>query len=173
MVIIYQIPLEMFVMKKLSMLLLMVGVIATGLVPMRANAQKGEKTLGIMAGYAGHNDGGYTDVYFQYSFAEHLRISGDLGYVFRNENKSAFLLDVDMHFPFKVYKGIAVYPLGGFTFNNWSYKHGDSTGRVGLNVGGGVDFYITSYLKLTAQAKYSLMNDTSGVFAGIGIGYVF
>ena len=139
----------------------------------KANAQKGEKTLGISGGYASYNNGGYTDIYFQYTFANHFRIAPEIGYVFRNEGKSAFTMSVDMHFPYRVARGIALYPLAGITFNNWSYHHDGHASRAGADFGGGVDLYLTSNLKLTVQGKYSLMNDTSGGFIGLGIGYVF
>ena len=45
--------------------------------------------------------------------------------------------------------------------------------RVGGNFGAGIDFYLTNYLKLNIQGKYSVMNDTSGGFFGVGIGYEF
>ena len=45
--------------------------------------------------------------------------------------------------------------------------------NAGAGFGGGFDFYLTNYLKLTLQGKYSLMNDVSGGFIGMGIGYVF
>ncbi len=160
-------------MKKVSILVLAIAAALGVLMPAKAQAQKGEMTLGLMGGFATYNNGGFTDVYFQYTFADHFRIAPDLGYVFRNDHKSAFVLDVDMHFPFRVAKGFAIYPLAGFTFNNWSYKHGDSASRAGANFGAGFDLYLTSYLKLTLQGKYSLMNDTSGGFFGMGIGYVF
>ena len=50
-----------------------------------ANAQRGEKTLGIAGGFATYNDGGFMDIYFQYSFANHVRIAPEIGYVFRND----------------------------------------------------------------------------------------
>lgn len=160
-------------MKKLSLLAVAVIAMFASLTPFTAQAQRGEKTLGLMGGFASYNDGGFTDLYFQYSFADHLRLAPDLGYVFRNDHKSAFVLDVDLHFPFRIARGFGVYPLVGFTFNNWSWKDGDSASRAGANFGAGFDIYLTSYLKLTLQGKYSLMNDTSGAFFGMGIGYVF
>lgn len=138
-----------------------------------AQAQKGEKTLGVAGGYASYNDGGYADIYFQYTFAPHIRIAPEIGYGFRNEGKSAFLMSIDMQFPFKIARGFNVYPLVGATLNHWNYKHAGSETRVGADFGAGFDIYLTSYLKLNIQGKYSLMNDTSGGFIGMGIGYVF
>lgn len=160
-------------MKKITTLVFAVIATISVLFPVAADAQRGEKTLGIAGGFATYNDGGFVDVYFQYSFADHFRIAPDLGYAFRNEGKSAFLLDVDMHFPFRVAKAFSLYPLVGFTFNNWNYRHGGSASRAGANFGGGFEIYLTSNLKLSFQGKYSLMNDTSGGFFDMGIGYVF
>ncbi len=138
-----------------------------------ASARGGEKTLGIAGGYASHNNGGEANLYFHYSFSSHVRIAPEIGYVFRHEEKSAFECSVDMHFPFRVARGFKVYPLAGVTLNNWSYTHGGHLTRGGLDFGAGVDLYMTSSLKLNIQGKYSLMNDTSGCFVQMGIGYVF
>ncbi|MCM1291501.1 MAG: porin family protein [Prevotella sp.] len=139
----------------------------------KAFAQKGEKTLGVMAGYSGYNDGAFTSIYFQYTFAKHVRISPELGYVFKNKEKSAFEVGVDINFPFRLSKGIEIYPLTGLTINDWRYQGNGHLTRFGADFGGGLDFYLTSYLKLNVQGKYSLMKDTDGVFVGLGIGYVF
>lgn len=139
-----------------------------------AYAQRGEKTLGVAGGFASYNTSGIIDVYFQYSFAEHVRIAPEVGYMFQNNGKSGFEVSVDMHFPFRVAKGFKLYPLAGITFNNWSYSAQDtSVSRGGFDVGGGLDLYFTSQLKMSVQGKYSLMQDTHGAYATIGLGYIF
>ncbi|MBO4965728.1 MAG: hypothetical protein J6C81_05625 [Muribaculaceae bacterium] len=138
-----------------------------------ADARRGEKSVGINGGYASYNDGGYAALNFQYSFADHVRIAPEIGYVFRNKGCSAFEASIDMHFPFRLAKGVGIYPLTGLTLNDWNYRDDGHATRLGVDFGAGFDFYLTSYLKLNAQAKYSLMNDTGGWFAGVGIGYVF
>lgn len=141
--------------------------------PAGADAQKGEKVLGIAGGYASYNDGGYADIYFQYTFADHFRIAPEIGYVFRNEGATGFEMSVDMHFPFRIVRGFGVYPLAGVTFNNWSYKGDGHASRAGFDIGAGFDLYLTRNLKLNLQGKYSMMNDTGGAFFNLGIGYVF
>mgnify|MGYP000792624190 FL=1 len=136
-----------------------------------ANAQKGEKALGLMGGYATENDGGYTNLYFHYSFLDHLRLAPEIGYVFKNKGESAFEMAVDLHFPFRLARGFSVYPLTGVTLNSW--KCHDTYTRVGFDFGAGFDIYLTNYLKLNLQGKYSLMNDFSGGFIGMGIAYLF
>lgn len=142
--------------------------------PAEASAQRGEKTLGVAGGFASYNTSGMVDIYFQYSFAEHVRIAPDVGYVFQNKGKSGFMVNVDMHFPFRVAKGLKLYPLAGITFNNWSYSATDSSvSRGGFNAGAGLDIYFTSQLKMSIQGKYSLMKDTHGAYATVGFGYTF
>ncbi len=142
--------------------------------PTSAYSQVGEKTLGFAGGYASHNGGGYADLYFQYTFAPHLRLAPEIGYVFRNEGKSAFVCSVDLQFPFRIARGFNIYPLTGVTLNNWEYEHHDGHAtRAGFDFGGGFDIYMTSQLKLNLQCKYSLMNDTGGCFLNMGIGCNF
>lgn len=161
---------------KMKAKIICVAVALLGLMminPIEVSAQKGEKTLGVSGGYATYNDGGYANLYFQYSFANHIRISNEIGYVFRNDAKSAFEFSIDMQFPFKIARGFGVYPLVGFTYNNWEIQGSGHASRAGADFGAGFDIYLTSYLKMTIQGKYSVMNDTSGAFFGLGMGYVF
>ncbi len=141
-------------------------------VPSVSAQARGAMTLGLSGGYATENNGGYTNLFFLYSFAPHVRIAPELGCVFRNDGKSAFIMSADMHFPFSIARGVQVYPLAGLTFNNWSYS-GGSSARLGGDVGAGFDINMTQQIKLTVQGKYSLMKDYSGGFIGMGIGYNF
>lgn len=138
-----------------------------------ASAQKGEMTVGLDGGYASYNKGGYVKAFMHYTIVPHVRLAPELGFAFRNEGRSAFLLDFDVQFPFRLTRGLNIYPLAGVTFNNWSYEGAGHDSRVGLDFGGGFDIYLTRQLKFMIQGKYSLMNDTGGGFVGLGIGYNF
>ncbi len=141
--------------------------------PMNIMAQKGEKFLGLGGGYATYNNGGYAKVNFQYTILRHLRVSPEVSYVFKKDGKSAFAISADIHSPFRVYKGISLYPLAGVTLNNWSMDSRDNITRIGADFGGGLDIYLTSNLKINLQGKYSLLNTCGGGFIDMGVGYVF
>lgn len=160
----------------LRILIILAALLAAALLPLQSRAgdsQRGEKTLGVMGGYASFNDSGYASLYFEYTFASHVRIAPEIGYVFRHNDKSAFTASVDMQFPFRLSRGFHIYPLAGLTFNNWNYASSSNKSRFGGDFGFGFDLYMTQNLKLNLQGKYSLMNDTSGAFVGLGMGYIF
>lgn len=161
--------------KKLLQILSIAAVaIAAAFTPATASAAVGDKTIGVMGGFASYNDGGFADIYFKYHFAPHVRFAPDLGYVFRSDHKQAFILNADVQLPFTIVKSFEVYPLVGVTYNFWEYQHGGGhLSRAGFNFGAGISFNLTSQISVDAKAKYSLMNDTGGCFVGIGLGYTF
>ncbi|MDD6228510.1 MAG: hypothetical protein PUA94_05725 [Bacteroidales bacterium] len=163
-------------MKKTRILLAAFAVMLAALIlPQQAQAfGRGEKSLGVVGGYATYNNGGYMNMNFQWEFATHFRLAPEIGYVFKNDGLSAFEASIDMQFPFRLIKGFGVYPLIGVTLNSWHhYPSKSNATRFGGDFGAGFDIYLLSYLKLSIQGKYSLMNDTSGGFIGMGISYVF
>lgn len=160
--------------KNLSSLLLTTAAFCgMALSPAFASAASHEKSLGVGGGYATHNHSGYGKIFFQYSFKPFLRIAPEIGYVFKHENSSGFEAAVDMHFPFRVARGLKLYPLAGVAINNWSITDGGHVTRAGFNLGGGVDLYFTPSFKIGLQGKYSLLKDTDGGFFDISFGYVF
>lgn len=136
-------------------------------------SDKGKMKLGVMGGFASQNTSGYVGVDFQYNFSNHVRIAPDVVYVFPNHGKSSFLIDVDIHIPFRVARGLALYPLAGAQYSYWNDRHGDNYSRIGLNAGAGLELYITPRLKVALQGKYSFAKNASGCYAGLGIGYIF
>lgn len=161
-------------MKKITSRLLPMLIIAlTALISAPSATAQGKMAIGLNGGYATRNDGGYTNLYFQYDLLNYVRLAPEIGYVFRNDGKSAFNLAVDVHFPFRIARPVTVYPLVGVAFNSWKYPADKTFNRVGVDFGAGFDFRLTNNLKLTLQGKYSLMNDVSGAYIGMGIGYVF
>lgn len=143
------------------------------LIPSTARAQRGEKTLGVMGGYAGYNNSGLAGVYFQYGITDHVRVAPEIGCAFRNNGKSGFFISADMQFPFRIVRGFSLYPLAGVTMNSWSKVGSNTLNRAGLDFGGGAELYLTSSLKISLEGKYSLMKSTSGAFVNLGLGYVF
>lgn len=158
-------------------------IILCSLIPL--SAQRGEKSAGIRAGYNSCTESAVAGIYFQYRFSEHIRIAPDIDYVFKHNNVDAFAFDCNMHFPFALgTSGINLYPIGGISYSCWNIRHispdlnntDDVTTRsnkFGLNAGGGLEWYATPTLKVSAEGKYRWIDDfDSGVFS-LSIGYIF
>lgn len=142
---------------------------------------KAENYLGVGLGYSGYNNGAYAKLDYQHSFSRLFRIAPEIGYAFRNNDKSAFECAVDLHMPVRVAQGVKFYPLAGLSYNNWTHYYRtetgdeltDSHGRMGVDLGGGLDIYMTSRLKIQFQGKYSLLGHYGGCFIDLGVGYLF
>lgn len=159
-----------------------VALMLTLLIAIAASAtQRGEKSLGLAGGFNTANDGAVAGVFFQYSFYRHFRLAPSADYVFRHRGIDGLHVNLDCHFPIGVGSGrFDVYPLVGLNFMSM-YDHSivetedvsSRRTRLGLNIGGGCEFYCTSSLKIFAEGKFNWVKDfNSGVFT-VGIGYVF
>lgn len=154
-------------------------VALTVLIATPASAAEHPKDLGITLGYVSRNNSAFAGLVFQYRFSQAFRLSADAEVVFRNENRNAFLIDINAHFPFDLGRKWEAYPLVGFNSSSWSRHNinADSQGdgstidkrstNFGLNAGGGVALRVSSTLKLSLEATFTAVkqNNTARVAA--------
>ena len=55
---------------------------------------------------------------------------------------------------FRVGDAVAIYPLAGIDFTGFSVENGGSDSKMGLNIGGGVEFALSEKLSLKAEYNY-------------------
>ncbi|MDE6157179.1 MAG: porin family protein [Muribaculaceae bacterium] len=158
----------------------MVLLSATG-----ANAQveRGQKSFGPKVGFVSNNTSATAGLTFNYAFSRHVRISPELGVIFRHKNRDGLTADLNVQFPLGFGKGKgAFYPLVGANFTSWG-RHYTSpedskdvtshTNTLGLNAGAGLEMNCTSSLRLSLEARYTLMKHYPTAFVTAGITYVF
>lgn len=150
-----------------------------------SNAQlaKGRKSFGPRVGYVSRNNSASAGLAFEYAFSRHVRIAPEAQIVFRHNDLDAFVLNADVHFPI-AFAGerAAFFPLVGANFTSWG-RHtlsGDDakdvtshTNVFGLNVGAGIEYYCKPSLKLSLDARYTLVEHYPGAFVTAGISFVF
>lgn len=157
-------------MKKIIVLTLAVLFSAINLM-----AQRGEKTVGLLAGYTTENRSAVAGLFFQYRCSSLLRLAPDCQFVIKNNDRSAFIFNGNAHFLIKTSSKTNLYPLAGITYHNWKgYNsiHGNRN-RFGANFGAGFEVMATPTLKLSVEAKYSLIKDFSSGNFFASIGYLF
>lgn len=168
--------------KVLRTFALILALICSAAVPMQAQTHRGEKSLGIKGGYISQNASALAGLVFEYSFSRHVRIAPQIGVVFRNHDRDALTLDVDVHFPITLGGPRAnFYPIVGLAFNSWTkhYEEVDSkditthSNNLGANAGMGFDIRCTDSLKLSLEGRYTLLQHYSNVQVVASIAYVF
>lgn len=144
----------------------------------------GEKSVGLRAGYITKNDAPTAGLFFKYSFSDHFRMATTFDYYFRHNNTDAYSININGEMPFSIIGNkLAVFPLVGFGLTSWNVKYPAGTGssddtttrktRMGLNIGAGIDYKVTSTLKLGLELKYGWIKHYSGEAISLSIGYLF
>ena len=143
----------------------------------------GEKSLGPKLGYVSENKSAVVGLVFQYNINERFRLSPEIGAAFRNHDRDAFLIDLNLHAPFFFDNDkVDLYPLAGLAFNSWAthnlkdLDNNDVTShknRFGANLGAGFDLRCSSTLKLNLEAKYTFIKGYSAFYLTAGISYLF
>lgn len=166
---------------------LVLAIIMAVAAPQVLHATKGDKAFGVKAGYATINNSALAGIFLQYSFSDHLRIQPGAQCIFRHEDRDAFQIDLDVHFPLNISgERTSLYPIAGINYSSWNRHHKETVaeeiatkdvstrkGYIGLNAGCGFDYKITNTLLINAEARYSFVKSNSSLQISVGIGYLF
>lgn len=134
------------------------------LVGMTSFAQQGATWVGVNVNYGMHSD--YKNfglgAKVQYEFVDNWRAEVAGNYFFEKDNVSMWDANLNLHY--LIHAGsLTIYPLAGFTLLGTSVdlgplgSHSDSD--FGFNVGAGIEFPISSGIKLNIEGKYQYVND--------------
>lgn len=148
-----------------------------------ARTVKGEKSFGPGIGYVSRNNSATGALAFTYSLSSVVRLAPEIGIIFRHRNLDGLNACVNVHFPVGAAGSrFAFYPLVGVNFTSWGLHNVDSesgddvtTHRnlFGLNAGAGVELRCSGALKLSLEARYTLMRHYPTAFVTAGIAFVF
>lgn len=161
-------------MKKLVVLVLAI----VGLTTMTHAQTKGEMAAGVHFAY-GSGDGfsnmGF-GAKFQWNVLDNLRVEPSFTYFLKKDYVSMWDISANAHYQFMLSEKFDIYPLAGLSIMGvkagiGEYKVSDS--EFGLNLGGGVDFDLSSSLALNVEAKYKIGGNWSRFIASVGVVYKF
>lgn len=147
---------------------------------------RGQKSVGVYAGYVTRNESAAAGIYFQYRFARCFRIAPSAGYIFRHRGEDAFAIDLDFHAPFAVGGGdrVNIYPVAGIGYSGIGIKGEGAdpraavdtrhrVDRIGINLGAGIECFASPTLRLALEGKWRGRSDyPTGIFT-MSIGYRF
>lgn len=151
-----------------------------------AYAQRGEKSVGLRAGFTSRNTTATAGLYFSYRFNRHFRIAPKIDYAFQHNSTDAFAINFDTEYPFAL--GSAgranFYPIAGLNFSTYSthftIENDDEsldsshrTNHLGINLGAGLEYFATPTLRLAFESKCLLLKQYTGAWLTLSIGYRF
>ena len=142
-----------------------------------AFAQKGIQAAGVHLSYGTEIESFGIGIKYQYNITDNIRLEPSANYFFENNGIDQFDINANVHYLFPMASNIRIYPLAGLTFARWdSVGDGlldDDVTRLGLNVGGGAEFDLTSNLMLNFEMKYQFVSDFDQAIFKVGVAYMF
>lgn len=152
-------------MKKFFLLAL---AVATGTA---AFAQRNSNGIGVNAVYATDADLLGLGIKLQHQFNNPFRLEAEAD-IFFPEAGHYWGLNFNGHYLFNLAPGANVYPLVGLNYTNVGWK-GNSDGKLGVNLGGGVEYNISSNLIFNFEAKYQTGDYSDQGILNAGLIYRF
>ena len=132
--------------------------------------------------YSNRNEFGL-GVFGQYEFIDQWRGALSANYYLEQNDISSWDVSANVHYVYPLPSGFNVYPLAGLCFD---YVHSNvhyinfegkiqsytrTTSRIGLNIGGGVEYRLNSSLKVNGELKYQFVKGYNRPVISIGLGY--
>ena len=137
-----------------------------------AFAQKGVTAFGVQGAYDDWNGQFGLGVKVQQGFADQFRAEIGADLFFKKNDISMFDVNANFHYVIPVAaEKFNVYPLAGA---NIAFFNHDIPTRIGLNLGGGLEFFITDTVKIIGEAKYIISDNGFSRFgANFGVTFLF
>jgi opacity protein-like surface antigen len=136
-------------MKKLFIAMCMMLASATSF----AQTDKGDVSFGAHFNYmidSPHNLGLGANI--GYMLMDHVRGVGEFDYYFKKDGVSCWNVEANLEYLFHLGDSFTIYPLAGLNLMGWT---GDGTDtRLGVDLGAGVEYPITSNFSLKGEYVY-------------------
>ncbi len=152
-----------------------------------AQTEKGQKSFGLHAGYATANRSALAGLTFSYNFTRHFRLAPTVDYVFSHNSTDGMIVNIDYKGPYSINaaRTVNIYPIAGLSYTSWHTKadgkKSDGTdsdvstrkNRIGLNIGGGIEYYIKPSMKVSAEGRFNWVRHAETGLFYLSISYVF
>ena len=138
-----------------------------------AQTQQGQSSFGFNLGY-GFNENGNAllGLDYRYNLTDEVRLAPSLSYFVKDDGLSAWAIDVNAHYVFKLSDMLGFYPLAGLSLSFWKAGPWDAT-RFGANIGLGGEVYATDRISVGLEAKYNIIKDLDAAALAVRVGYDF
>lgn len=142
-----------------------------------AQTQQGQSSFGFNLGY-GFNDNGnaLVGLDYRYNLTDEVRLAPSLTYYVKDNALSAWAIDLNAHYVFKLSDMFGFYPLAGLDLSFWKLSAGNwshNMTRFGANIGLGGEVYATDLLTVGLEFKYNIIKTWDQPILAVRVGYNF
>ena len=148
-----------------------------------AQTQQGQSSFGFNLGYNFNDVGNATiGIDYRYCVTDAFRLTPSITHLVKNDGLSAWAIDMNAHYVFKLSEMFGFYPLAGLDLSFWKVSLGNSASlnktRLGANIGLGGEVYATDQLSVGLEFKYNILKSwgdlrLSQPLLALRIGYNF
>lgn len=159
-------------MKKL-IVMMMLAIFSMGAY---AQTQQGLSSFGFNIGYGFDSKNATLGIDYRYCVTDEFRLSPSITHFVKNDGVSAWAIDLNAHYVFKLSDMFGFYPLAGLDLSFWKGswgKYSNNETRFGANIGLGGEVYATSLVTVGLEAKYNIIKDGSQPLIAVRVGYNF
>lgn len=115
----------------------------------------------------------------RYNFTKEIRGAASFNYYFKSDNVSAWDINANAQYLFPLKKGFTIYPFAGLSYLHSSYSYdlgyigvkNNGTGKLGLNLGGGLDYQLNDKVKLNVEPRFQLVSGFNELVLNVGVVY--
>lgn len=142
-----------------------------------AQTQQGQSSFGFNIGY-GFNDNGNAllGLDYRYNLTDEVRLVPSLTYFVKDNHLSAWAIDLNAHYVFKLSDMFGFYPLAGLDLSFWKFSAHDwshNKTRFGANIGLGGEVYATDQITVGLEFKYNIIKTFDQPILAVRVGYNF
>lgn len=141
-----------------------------------ASAEAGDVSIGGQFAYASKNSMAGLGAQVQYEPIANWRIAPEFIYYFKNDDMSAFNVNVNIHYIIPTSETFAIYPMAGFTYANFRFDElggHESYDRCGANIGMGAQYQIKEHLHFFTEERFQILKDWNQSVTCLGLKYTF
>jgi outer membrane protein X len=118
---------------------------------------------------------------FQYRIDETWRGEASFTYFLEKNDATAYDFNANVHYLIPIVSDLTLFPLAGLSYYNWKADvdyididghhrtASSSDGKLGLNLGCGIEYPITDKLKATGETKYQYINKADQLVFTVGL----
>ena len=119
---------------------------------------------------------------FQYTFIENWRGEASFNYFLEKNDVNVMDFNANVHYLIPITGNLTLFPLGGLCYyyvsgdeieiyEGHSRKTSYSDGKLGINLGCGIEYPITDRLKATGETKYQFVDKFDQLVFSIGLAW--